>query len=68
MASSTTPVPIATLNMHLQGYQAELDRELSNNSRHVYFSRPMQKWITVRRKGNQALLEFSDDCPCGYDD
>lgn len=52
---------------HLQGYQAEADYELSNNRRHVYFSRPMGKWIIVRRKGNQAEFEFKNDCPCDYD-
>jgi hypothetical protein len=62
-----TRVPIADVNAHLRGYQAAIEREYSNNNRHVYFSRPMQKWIIVRRRGNQAELEFTDECPCTYE-
>jgi hypothetical protein len=62
-----TQVPIRDMHSHLQGYQAEADRDLSNNKRHVYFSRPMNKWIIVRRKGNMAEFEFKNDCPCSYD-
>jgi hypothetical protein len=50
--------------MHLQGYQAQAQPEYSNSRRHVYFSSPLQKWIIVRRRGNKAEFEFSDDCPC----
>jgi hypothetical protein len=52
---------------HLRGYQAEAEPGISNGKRHVYYSRPMRKWIIVRRRGNQAEFEFKDDCPCDYD-
>jgi len=65
--ASKVKVPIRDVNLHLQGYQAEIQRDISNNRRHVYFSRPMQKWIVVRRKKNLAEMEFTDDCPCDTD-
>jgi hypothetical protein len=52
----------------LGGYRARLQSEYSNNRRHVYFSRPLQKYIVVRRRGSMAELEFLDECPCDYDD
>ena len=58
---------IPALIKSIDGYQAEADRDLSNGKRHVYFSRPMGKWIIVRRRGNQAEFEFKNDCPCSYD-
>jgi len=57
-------VPISDMYMHLQGYQAQAQPEYSNSRRHVYFSAPLQKWIVVRRRGNKAEFEFTDDCPC----
>lgn len=57
------------LQATLKGYRARLERDYSNNKRHVYFSRPLQKWIVVRPKGKtQVELEFTDECPCGTDD
>lgn len=64
----TNTVPIAQVNTYLAGYRARLEREYSNNRRHVYFSRPLQKYIVVRRRGNLAELEFLDECPCDSDD
>lgn len=52
----------------LSGYRARVQREYSNNRRHVYFSRPLQKYIVVRRRGSMAELEFLDECPCDSDD
>ncbi len=63
-----TMVPLEQLNAHLQGYAARVHPEYSNNKRHVYFSGTMGQYITVRRKGGKAELEFTTDCPCGYDD
>lgn len=61
-------VPIEQMYTQLHRYRAQLDRGNSNSHRHVYWSRPLQKWIIVRRRGNQAEFEFSDECPCDSDD
>jgi hypothetical protein len=42
--------------------------EYSNSKRHVYFVRHLNKYITVRRKGDKVELEFTSECPCSYDD
>jgi len=64
----TSTVPLAQLNDYLRGYRARIQREYSNARRHVFFSNPLQKYIIVRRRGNNAELEFVTECPCGYDD
>lgn len=61
-------VPMAQMNEYLRGYRAEYLREYSNAHRHVFYSRPLRKYITVRKRGGKAMFEFTDDCPCGYDD
>lgn len=64
----TVEVPIEDLQKHLQNYRAEPLPEYSNNKRHVYFLRHTGQYITVRRVGKKAELEFTTDCPCSYDD
>ena len=59
---------MAQMNEYLRSYRAEYLREYSNSRRHVFYSRPLRKYITVRKRGNSAMFEFTDDCPCGYDD
>ncbi len=61
-------VPMADVPAHLQGYRAQPLREYSNNKRHVYFVPHLKQYITVRKKGELAELEFTVDCPCTYDD
>jgi hypothetical protein len=61
-------VPFPDLQAHLRGYRAQPLAEYSNAKRHVYFVPHLKKYITVRSKGGQAELEFTDDCPCTYDD
>lgn len=60
-------VPVNDYYEHMRGYQAEPLGEYSNAQRHVYFSRPMGKYITARRRGAKMELEFTEDCPCGSD-
>lgn len=60
-------VPLGDYYSHLRGYQAEPLPEYSNKGRHVYFSRPLQQYITARRKGAKMEFEFTADCPCTYD-
>ncbi len=61
-------VPFSDMKAHLAGYQAQPLPEYSNNKRHVYFSRSMQQYITVRSMNGMAEFEFTADCPCTYDD
>lgn len=52
----------------LRGYQAQPLSEYSNDKRHVYYSAPLQNYITVRRTRSGSMeLEFTADCPCGTD-
>jgi len=61
-------VPFASLNGYLSGYRAKLLPEYSTNQEHVYYSGPLRKWITVQKRGNNAVLKFLDYCPCGVED
>lgn len=61
-------IPVADLQAHLRGYRAQPLPEYSNNKRHVYFMPHLKTYITVRRVGNQYELEFTQECPCSYDD
>lgn len=61
-------VPFNDLQYHLRAYRAQPLSEYSNQKRHVYFSPPMKVYITVRNKNGKAELEFTEDCPCSYDD
>jgi hypothetical protein len=50
----------------LTQYQAELKRDSSTEKGHVYWSAPVQNWILVMKKGNDAQITFHapNDCPC----
>lgn len=63
MASKRT-VSLEGLHGLLNQYRAEIQRDVSSRQGHIYFSRPVNKWILVRRKGDKAILEFHNDCPC----
>jgi hypothetical protein len=64
MAKPYAEVPISHLNATLRQYSAELHRDVSTTKAHVYFSKPLQKWIAVVRKGDMARLTFTEECPC----
>jgi hypothetical protein len=64
MAGTTSKIHINDLNRVLRQYSAERHPDVSTDKGTVFFSRPMQQWILVRRKGDTAILEFSSDCPC----
>lgn len=57
-------VPLDQLAQYIQRYQAVRHPDVSVQNAHVYFSKPIQKWITVMRSGNNAILTFTDACPC----
>jgi len=59
-----TEVPLTQLNDVLRRYQASIQRDVSTEKAHVYFSRPVQRWIAVVRKGDKAILTFTEECPC----
>lgn len=50
----------------LRQYEARLFRDSSTEKGHVYWSDPVQMWILVMKKGNNAVVTFhnADDCPC----
>lgn len=52
------------LHATLKSYSAVLHRDVSTEKAHVYFSKPLQKWIGVVKKGNKVRLTFTDECPC----
>jgi hypothetical protein len=58
-------LPFEDVPYHLRGYRAQLQREHSNDKRHVYYSGPMKMYITIRRAGDGlAEMEFTRSCPC----
>jgi len=61
-------VPISDMHAHLMAYQARGLPEYSNLRRHVYHVPHLNKYITVRKVGNRAEFEFTNDCPCNYED
>lgn len=48
----------------LKQYRAELHRDVTSPDAHVYFSRPVQKWVLVRNRKKKYELSFYDECPC----
>lgn len=57
-------VPLNQLHPKLAEYKAQFYRDSSTEKGHVYFSAPVQMWILVLRKGNNAELTFHQECPC----
>lgn len=57
-------IPANQLNAVLKQYSAVLHRDVSTEKAHVYFSKPLQKWIGVVKKGDIVRLTFTDECPC----
>lgn len=51
---------------YLKRYQAQYFNDSSTDKGHVYWSAPVQRWMLVMRKGNQAQVTFHapEDCPC----
>lgn len=64
MKTQKFTIPFEQLQATLQRYRAEIHRDVSTEKAHVYFSRPMQKWIAVVKKGDNAILTFHEECPC----
>ena len=54
------------LHDFLGQYKAEYMRDSSTEKGHVYWSAPIQQWLLVLRKGNNAQVTFhpAHDCPC----
>lgn len=62
-------VPMKDVNAHLRAYRAQPLREYSNERRHVFYVPSTKVYITVRALGRgKAEMEFTRECPCGYDD
>jgi hypothetical protein len=66
--SEKTKIPMEQYHATIARYKGVPEREYTNSKRHVYFSRPLRKWIIARPKGKKHMeLEFTPDCPCSYD-
>ena len=61
---SVSKIPVGQLAGVLKSYSAVVHKDVSTEKGVVFFSRPLSKWILVQRKGDQAILTFSSDCPC----
>lgn len=61
---SQVKVHVNQLHQTLRQYHAEAMPEYFTDKAHVYFSRPTQRYITVARKGDTAILTFTAECPC----
>jgi hypothetical protein len=43
--------------------------EYSNEKKHVYFIPSTRMYLTLRAVGRGKVeMEFTEECPCGYDD
>lgn len=54
------------LEAFLNQYQAQFMRDSSTEKGHVYWSAPVQMWILVMKKKDDAQVTFHapNDCPC----
>jgi hypothetical protein len=52
------------LRNFLAGYRAEFQRDVSSTDGHIYWSKPLRKWMLVRKKGMTVDVTFHNDCPC----
>ena len=57
-------IPLKDLQNVLDRYQARKHRDVSTEKALVTFSHPLQLWITAVRKGEEAILTFTTECPC----
>lgn len=62
--AAAVKVPLEGLHAYLGQYRAEIQRDVSTNKGHIYFSRPTGKWLLVRRTGKTCSISFHNDCPC----
>lgn len=49
----------------IKRYSMVIQRDVSTEQAHIYFSKPLKKFVTAIRKGESAILTFTDECPCG---
>lgn len=62
-------IPRQDVNRHLQAYRARAMPEYSDERKHVYFIPSTRMYLTLRAVGRgQVEMEFTAECPCGYDD
>lgn len=55
---------IPSYHAFLKQYQAKLDRSTSDDSRHIFYSRPTGKWLKAVPKGKKITVTFHNECPC----
>lgn len=54
------------LHDFLARYKAEYMHDSSTEKGHVYWSAPINQWLLVMKKGDNAQITFhaANDCPC----
>ncbi len=54
------------LYAYLRKYKARIYRDSGGEKGHVYWSDPINMWLLVMKKGDNAQVTFhaADDCPC----
>ena len=56
------------LQPYLKRYNALFHADVSNNKRHIYHSRSVQKWIKVKSLNGKFYVTFHNECPCSHED
>jgi hypothetical protein len=57
-------VPVSGLHARLRQLGAEYYQARSTQKAHVYYARPLRKWLKVQRDGVNCRVEYWADCPC----
>lgn len=63
-AQSAETVAVSGLHARLRQLGAEYYQERSTSKAHVYYARPLRRWLKVMRRGESCRIEYWADCPC----
>jgi hypothetical protein len=53
------------LHARLRQLGAEYYPDRSAADSHIYYARPLRRWLRVARQGDVLVIEHHRDCPCG---
>lgn len=65
MVAARESVSAAGLHARLRQLGAEYYPDRSTAQAHIYYARPLRRWLRVTSRGGMCLLEYFFDCPCG---
>ena len=57
-------VAVHALHARLRQLGAEYQAARSSAGAHIYYARPLGRWLRVTRVGNTARIEYHATCPC----